>query len=91
MAYLGLGHLLITLFGSSVSSADHLNTFMAISWWLSGKESTCQAGDVGLIPGWGRSPGDEMTTHSSILAWEIPWAEEPAGLQSMVLQRVGHY
>ena len=33
----------------------------------------------------------EMTTHSNILAWEIPWTEEPAGLQSMVLQVVGHH
>ena len=32
-----------------------------------------------------------MATHSSILAWEIPWTEEPAGLQSMGLQRVGHH
>ena len=31
----------------------------------------------------------EMATHSSILAWRIPWAEEPGGLQSMALQRVG--
>ena len=31
-----------------------------------------------------------MTTHSSILAWRIPWTEEPRGLQSMRLQRVGH-
>ena len=31
-----------------------------------------------------------MTAHSSILAWEIPWTEEPGGLQSMGLQRVGH-
>ena len=31
-----------------------------------------------------------MATHSSILAWEIPWTEEPGGLQSMDLQRVGH-
>ena len=30
-----------------------------------------------------------MATHSSILAWEISWTEEPSGLQSMVLQRVG--
>ena len=32
----------------------------------------------------------EMATPSSILAWRIPWAEEPGGLQSMGLQRVGH-
>ena len=32
----------------------------------------------------------EMATHSSILVWKIPWVEEPGGLQSMGLQRVGH-
>ena len=32
----------------------------------------------------------EMATHSSILAWKIPWTEEPGSLQSMGLQRVGH-
>ena len=31
-----------------------------------------------------------MATHSSILAWRIPWTEDPSGLQSMGLQRVGH-
>ena len=58
-------------------------------WWLSYKES-CNAGDEGLIPGSGRSPGEGDTIHSSILAWRIPWTEEPGGLQSMGLQRVGH-
>ena len=86
-----------------------------------GKESACNAGDLGLIPGLGRSPEEgkgyplqysglensmdcvdhgvpksrtrlsdfhfhfqkEMATHSSILAWRIPWTEEPGGLQSM--------
>ena len=33
---------------------------------------------------------EEMAAHSTIFAWEIPWTEEPGGLQSMVLQRVGH-
>ena len=33
----------------------------------------------------------EMAISSSILAWRIPWAEEPGGLQSMGLQRVGHH
>ena len=32
----------------------------------------------------------EMATHSSILAWRIPWTGEPGGLQSMGLQRAGH-
>ena len=38
---------------------------------------------------WEDSLGKEMATHSSILAWEIPWTEEPGGLQSMGSQRVG--
>ena len=42
-----------------------------------------EKGDAGLIPGWNRSPGEEMATDSSILAWEIPWKEEPGQLQSM--------
>ena len=33
---------------------------------------------------------EEMATHSSILAWRIPWAEEPGGLQSMGSKRVRH-
>ena len=38
-----------------------------------GKESACNAGDLGLIPGLGRCPGKEIATHFSILAWRIPW------------------
>ena len=39
----------------------------------------------------GEDPLEEgMATHSSTLAWEIPWTEGPGGLQSMGLQRVGH-
>ena len=40
--------------------------------------------------GWKDPLEKGMTTHSSILAWRIPWTEEPSGLQSMGLQRVGH-
>ena len=40
--------------------------------------------------GWEESLEKEMATHSSILAWEVPWTEEPGGLQSMGSQRVGH-
>ena len=46
--------------------------------------------DLGSIPGPGRSPGGGHGNHSSILAWRIPRAEEPGGLQSMGLQRVRH-
>ena len=51
--------------------------------WVSGKESACNAGDLGSIPGSGRSSGEGNATHSSTLAWEIPWTEELGGLQSM--------
>ena len=44
--------------------------------------------DVGLIPELGRFPGEEMTTHSSILAWEIPGTEDPGRLLFMGSQRV---
>ena len=40
--------------------------------------------------GWEDPLEDEMATHSNILAWTIPWTEEPGGLQSMGSQRVGH-
>ena len=40
--------------------------------------------------GWEDPLAKEMATHSSILAWGIPWTEEPGGLQSMGLQRVEH-
>ena len=53
------------------------------------KESACNAGDPVSTPGSGRSPRKENATHSSILAWRIPWTEEPGGLQSTGLQRVG--
>jgi len=60
---------------------------LSLPWWLSGKESTCDAGDSGSIPGSERSPGEGNGTHFSILAWRIPCSEEPGGLQSMGSQR----
>ena len=39
---------------------------------------------------WGDSLEKGMATHSSVLAWRIPWTVEPGGLQSMGVQRVGH-
>ena len=47
-------------------------------------------GDVGSIPGWDDPLEEGMATHSSILAWKIPWTEEAGRLQSMGLQRVRH-
>ena len=40
--------------------------------------------------GWEDLLEKEMATHSSILAWKVPWIEEPGRLQYMVSQRVGH-
>ena len=42
--------------------------------------------DTGSVPGQEDPLEEEMATHSSILAWEIPWAEEPGGVQSIGLQ-----
>ena len=67
---------------------------LLIKLGLSGKESACNVGDLQEM--WVQSLGredpleEEMATHSNILAWEIPCTEEPGGLQSMGLQRVGH-
>ena len=45
------------------------------------KQETCS------VPGSGRFTGQEMATHSSIFVCEIPWTEEPGGLQAMGLQK----
>ena len=54
-----------------------------LPWWLNGKEYSCQAGDVGSIPGQEDPLEKEMATHSSILAWEISWTVDPGGPQSV--------
>ena len=46
--------------------------------------------DVGSILGWEDPLEQGMTTHSSIVAWRVPWTEEPGGLQSTGSQREGH-
>ena len=48
-----------------------------------GKASACNVGDLGSIPALENPLEEGMATHSSILAWRSPWAEEPGGLQSM--------
>ena len=50
------------------------------------KNPPADAEDPGSIAGLQRSPGKEMATHSSILAWEVPWTEEPGGLHSVESQ-----
>ena len=58
--------------------------------WHSGKNTPANVGDEGLISLWEDPLEKEMVTHSSILAWTIPWTEEPGGLQSLGSQRVRH-
>ena len=58
--------------------------------WCSGKESACQCRRRGFDSWVRKIPWKGMTTHSGILAWEIPWTEESGGLQAMGLQRVRH-
>ena len=53
-------------------------TQLGLPRWLSGKEPTCRCRRLRLDP-----LEEEMATHYSILAWEIPWTEEPGRLQSM--------
>ena len=56
-----------------------------LPWWLSNKESFCQAENQSLTQ---EDPLEkEMATHSSILAWEIPWTEEPGKVWSMEKQK----
>ena len=55
--------------------------------WLSGKQSTCQCRRPGFNHWVGKIPWRRMITHSSILAWEIPWTEETSWLQSMGSQK----
>ena len=44
------------------------------------KNLPINAGDASSIPGWERSPEEEVAAHSSILTWRIPWTEEPGRL-----------
>ena len=57
---------------------------------LDGKESDCIAGHIGSILSQEDPLKKGMPTHSSILAWRVPWRERPGGQQSMGLQRVRH-
>ena len=51
-----------------------------LTWWLSNKESACNAGDTGSIPGLGRSAGEGNSYPLQFFVWEIPRTEEPGGL-----------
>ena len=56
-------------------------------WLIIGKGSACNAGDIGLIPGSGRSPGEGNGNPLQYSCLETPWTKEPGGLQSMGSQK----
>ena len=74
---------------SSSKSLQTINAGEGFHCRSVGKESACNAGDPGSIPGLGRSLEKEMATYSSTLAWRIPWTEGPGRLQSMESWKVG--
>ena len=76
-----------------VKNYGQLQVYQELPRWLSGKESACHCRRCrtwGLIPGWEDPLEEEMATHSSILAWRIPWTEQHSGLQLTGSQRVRH-
>ena len=77
--------------GDKICFCSSLYSLHGLPWWLSSKESACQAGGTGWSRGWEDLLEKVMVTHSSVLSWRTPWTEEPDGLlQSMWLQRIGH-
>ena len=80
----------LELFQYSLIDLAFLSNPWSFSGSTAGKESACSAGDLGFIPGWEDALEEGMAAHSSILAWRIPWTEEPGRLQSTGQQRVGH-
>ena len=76
-------------------SLKSLLPFTMVTLWVSPmaqvvKNLPASTGNKGSIPDLEDPLEEEMATHSSILVWEIPWTEDPDGLQSIGLQRAGH-
>ena len=71
---------------------DRLPTpvFLGFPSCSASKEPSCNVGDLSLMPGWEDPLEEGIATHSSNLAWRIPWTEQPGRLQSMGSQRIGH-
>ena len=69
---------------------DVSTPFMGFPSGSDSKESACNVGDPGSVPGLRDPLEKEVAIHSNILAWKIPETEEPGGLQSMGSQIAGH-
>ena len=83
-------HLDPTQTDTELCSGDVYRGAVQLAWWERSAWQATDTRDAGSIPGSGRSLEKEMAAHSGILAGRIKWTEEPDGLQSMGLQRVGH-
>ena len=88
MTFVSLGSYSPIIFGNTLSALPIfpcLCVIVKVQWGFpggsDGKESACNTGDLGSIPGWGRSLEKGMATHSGILAWRIPGTEESGRLQ----------
>ena len=75
---------------SLITLVDFLCLLVGFPRGSVGKESACDVGDLGLIPGLERSPGERNDNPLVYSARRIPWTEKPGGLRSMGLQGVGH-
>ena len=74
--------------GFYFTKSDIQSWLSRLLWWLSVKESTCQCRRLGFDPCIRKIPWRrKWQPHSSILAWKIPWIEEPGRLQSTELQK----
>ena len=75
----GLASKQVLFFLPSLSSNNYwvLNEYRGFPGGSVIKNSPANAGDMGLTPGLGRSPGEGNATHSGILVWKLPWTEEP--------------
>ena len=82
----------LTVQGSRVQILVQVEDYLGFPAGSDGKESTCNVGDLGSIPGLGRSPGGGhgILLQYSCLDGESPWTKEPGRLQSTGSQRVGH-
>ena len=76
--------------GTRVCLLSTVTTVLNFPGGSDGKASAYSAGDLSSIPGLEDPLEKEMATHSSILAWKIPWTEERCRLQCMRSQRDGH-
>ena len=86
---------MIKLVQDRIGTREKMNRITSVWWDFPGGTNNLpnnarDTGDTAFISESGRSPGGGNGNPLSVLAWKIPWTEEPGGLQSTGSQRVGH-